>query len=509
MMYAAITILTCAAYLYAAQREYGLGFPLDDAWIHQTYARNLVELGTWAFQPGPTSGGSTSPLWTMLLAVGAALGFGPRTWAFMMGGLLLFLTALLCREWLIRRLADPRWAWAAGVTVLLEWHLVWAGLSGMETILEAFLVVAVFVTLEARRMRPFLIGALIGLGLWIRPDSISLFLPVAWFLAWDTVPLVERGRKLVVAGLGTAMLVAPYLAFNRFVGGEWWPTTFYAKQAEYAVLRQNPLASRLLGEFTQPMVGVGIVLLPGVLLVIWRALRQGELGRLAPVVWAAAFMTMYALRLPVVYQHGRYVIPIVPSVLVIGLEGVILSGRWIAGRPRWRFLSMAWPATAAGVLISFWVLGARAYSQDVSIIESEMVVSSRWIAAHTAPGAIIAAHDIGALGYFGGHPILDLAGLISPEVIPILRDEDSLARYINRSGADYLMTFPGWYPKLTQWAVPVFRTASPFSPAAGGENMVVYRWEPVEFASLGLTMLYSPHSIGGRLEHGDDSGHHR
>ena len=97
-VYAAITILTCAVYLYAAQREYGLGFPLDDAWIHQTFARNLVELKTWAYQPGPTSGGSTSPLWTVLLAVGAALKFDARMWAFIVGGLILFLTGLLCRE---------------------------------------------------------------------------------------------------------------------------------------------------------------------------------------------------------------------------------------------------------------------------------------------------------------------------------------------------------------------------------------------------------------------------
>jgi hypothetical protein len=306
-----------------------------------------------------------------------------------------------------------------------------------------------------------------------------------------------------------ATLLVPYLAFNRLVGGEWWPTTFYAKQAEYAVLRQTPLAARLLAEFTQPMVGVGIMLLPGLVLAAWKAIVQRAYGRLAPVVWAVGFISLYAVRLPVTYQHGRYVIPTVPALLVVGLEGLVTAGLWLARSSRWRFASLAWPASAVAVLLSFWLLGARAYARDVSIIETEMVASSRWIAVHTAPGSLIAAHDIGALGYFGGRPIIDLAGLVSPEVIPILRDEGALAQYMNQHGAEYLMTFPGWYPELTHWAQPVFRTTAPFSPAAGGENMVVYRWQPVEFASLGLTMLYSPHSVGGRLEHGDDSGHHR
>ena len=46
------------------------GFPLDDAWIHQTYARNLGLHGVMAFSPGQPSTGSTSFGWTFLLAVG-------------------------------------------------------------------------------------------------------------------------------------------------------------------------------------------------------------------------------------------------------------------------------------------------------------------------------------------------------------------------------------------------------------------------------------------------------
>ncbi len=89
---------------------------------------------------------------------------------------------------------------------------------------------------------------------------------------------------------------------------------------------------------------------------------------------------------------------------------------------------------------------------------------------------MIAAHDIGALGYFGGRPILDLAGLVNPEVIPFIRDQGELQTYLDARGADYLMTFPDWYPDLIEGLTPIYQSGAPFSPELGGENMAVYRW---------------------------------
>src|ERR1035437_9999913 len=46
-----------------------LGFPLDDSWIHQVIARNLVEVHTFGFTPGVASSGSYSTLWSLVLAL--------------------------------------------------------------------------------------------------------------------------------------------------------------------------------------------------------------------------------------------------------------------------------------------------------------------------------------------------------------------------------------------------------------------------------------------------------
>jgi hypothetical protein len=147
-----------------------------------------------------------------------------------------------------------------------------------------------------------------------------------------------------------------------------------------------------------------------------------------------------------------------------------------------RILSRAWTLAIGLVLTAFWVMGAQAYAVDVQIIQTEMVRTAKWIASNTELEAVIAAHDIGALGYYGERPILDLAGLVSPEVIPFMRDEAKLKEWLDAQGADYVMTFPGWYATLvlSPQAEQVYTSAGTASQQAGGENMAVYRWRPAD-----------------------------
>ncbi len=469
-------ILTVSFYLWMSWRTLDLGFPLDDAWIHQSYARNLVQGGEWAFLPGHPSAGSTSPLWAVLVAIGHAVGFDPKLWAYTLGAGSLFLLATLGSRWLIQREPSNSWAWFAAALIAVEWHLAWAAVSGMEVLAIGLAAIIVLKMLD-QKSKSLRIGVVIGVGVWIRPEALLLTLPVVWALFID-----ERKRpgKLIakLAGLlaGMGSLIIPYLWFNRAISGEWWPTTFYAKQAEYAILRQSPLLTRLVEQFGAPLIGALALLLPGVVLGTVEALRKREWVKLAPHIWVSAHLGAYAWRLPLTYQHARYAIPVVPVLMVLGVQGMM---GWInlrAREPARRVLSRAWLISLIIIAGGFWFLGARAYGQDVAIIESEMVASARWISENTEIDSIVAAHDIGALGYFGDREVLDLAGLVDAEVIPILRDEAVLAEWLDERQADYLMTFPGWYPELTSRAEQVFSTDAPFSPAAGMENMAVFSW---------------------------------
>jgi hypothetical protein len=527
-----IALISLAVYLIQSSLTFHLGFPLDDAWIHQTYARNLVEYGQWSFIPGQPSAGSTAPLWSALLTVEHALRLGPYIWTFFVGWLTLW--ALSVVGYFGFRILAPtygNWALWAALGLALEWHLVWSAGSGMETLLFALVILSALVWLakisrvKAARNNPsqtsrirtsrrsvntFVepisgsakatglqglplnlrevfsrfslwrqwlgLGALVGLSVWLRPDGVTLLGPVGFVLLMGSQGRRDKLRKAMNFALGFLVLAAPYLVFNRALAGSWWPNTFYAKQAEYAILRLSPFWRRYLGELILPLVGAGALLIPGFVFALYRAIRRHSWPVLAAGLWFLGYAGIYAWRLPVTYQHGRYVMPAMPVFFLLGFVGTAEMARLDSQIVWQRVLSRAWIAALGAVLGLFWVIGARTYANDVAIIETEMVDTAKWVAQNTPPHALIAAHDIGALGYFGHRNLLDLAGLVSPEVITFIRDEMALERYLDGQNADYLVTFPDWYPLLSSKGERIFQTNGRYSPALGGENMAVYRW---------------------------------
>jgi hypothetical protein len=487
-LFSLLTILSLSGYVITACITYRSGFPLDDAWIHQTYARNLAETGEWEFISGTPSAGSTSPAWSLFLAVGHVLRIPPVVWSHLLGWFLLWGIAVAGIAGFSRLRSKRRigTVWA-GVIFAFEWHLVWAAGSGMETLLFALIGLVVMILVlnlsQENRIQSnadwkiwFGLGILIGGSIWVRPDGLTLL--GACGLVWLTQAhnWINRARSASWLLTGFLLLFLPYLGFNYNLAGEIWPNTFYAKQAEYAVLLRNPLWERFLEQSFLPLIGVGAILLPGFIWQVINAVRFLRWEQIAWTIWIFGYLGIYAWRLPVVYQHGRYIMPLIPVFIVISLAGVDDLMYKRDAIPTTRILRKSWQWAIIGVLIGFWVLGAKAYAGDVAIIESEMVAAAKWIEANTESDALIAAHDIGALGYFGGRKLIDMAGLVSPEVIPIIRNEGALKDYLDSQQADYLMTFPGWYPDLIREATLVYSTGANFSPAQGGENMEIYRW---------------------------------
>jgi len=313
----------------------------------------------------------------------------------------------------------------------------------METLLYGLISLAVITLLLELNRNPrsktvvwVAVGAIVGLGVWVRPEAVTLLAPIGVAAGLDSgKPPKIRLKHLLLSFAGFSLFFGTYLGFNRWLAGAWWPNTFYAKQAEYSALQEIPLLSRLVEQFSPLMAGVLIALMPGFIFLIYRSLKQRDWVLLSGAAWTLGHVGMYALRLPVIYQHGRYVIPAIPLFVVLGFVGTFQLVSTLRGeRTKW-LLSRVWGGVIIGFLGLFWLLGIRAYLDDVALIDGEMVAAAAWLADNTAEDELIAAHDIGAIGYFTKRPIVDLAGLVSPDVVPFIRDEPALVEYLETNDA--------------------------------------------------------------------------
>lgn len=452
--------------LYAASvARVGGGFPLDDAWIHQTYARNLAQTGQWAFTPGIPSAGSTAPLYTVILAVGYVLGVDYRLWAYVVGGIALFGAGLFSAMLAVRLFPAVRWVGVgAGVAVVTCAQLLGTSVTGMETPLSAACVALIlFLTIDQQQSgRTPAQTARSGAGFGLACAAFIALRPEGALLGGlaGLAVLISRphptGRHLAAwiagAALGGLIGISPYLALNFALNGSPLPTTAAAKQAEYAeLLARGPIVNFY--EVTHPaIVGGTLIFLIGVPVAVanlWRA-GSGRAIRLLPLIWAFSLALLYTLRLPVGYHQGRYFLPAVPGLIVVGVGGVLIliTNRALVRRS---FFVRVLRVAVVVFQFTFMVYGALAMGQNVQAINSEMVTAAQWVQAHIPPDQLLAVHDIGAIGYFANspaapRPILDLAGLVSPEVIPFFRDPVGMAALMESRSVRWLMVLPD------QWA---------------------------------------------------------
>ena len=465
-------LLAVLFYLVTSALNFGLGFPLDDAWIHITYARNLAEHGEWAFRLGERSAGSTSPLWTALVSIGFLLNLAPYVWTYLLGWAALTLLAVYA-ERLVRKLLPSyttRFPWA-GLFFVFAWHLTWSAVSGMETILHSLVILTVLGALMTGSRRYLALGVLTGLSVWIRPDGLTLLGPIFFVALLSEKSWYLRNEALGKTLLGVGSLLFPYMLFNLALSGNAMPNTFYAKQAEYGMSwHALPILERV-SEYIWPILaGPFLALIPGAWMWLIKRIRSLDWGTLASLIWVVGYIAIYFASLPA-YQHGRYIIPALPVMYLWGILGFL---QFVLSPEVNKRLVFLWQVVTVALCLAFTYIGARQNANDVFWIESEMVATARWVSQNIPSDARLAVHDIGALGFYVENPIVDMAGLITPEVVPFIRDESRLAQYLDSNSVDYFITFPSFYPQLTSERQLLYKAGSEFSQL--GENMGVYRW---------------------------------
>lgn len=518
-----IAVLASAAYLtFEVQWLEGLGFPLDDPWIHLQFARNMAAGEGLSYDGERWMPGSTAPLWTALLALGFNLFPGPS-------GPLIFAKALGIACFLGTVLATWRVAMTLGLApascrlaalfVACTHWLVWSSLSGMEILLFSGLAL-LGLDLELREHldpeRPRLSFPVFALAALARPEGY-LLLALAVVHAWLRVRRSEEGHLAIEApelspgtehdasrarwlhgALAAGVVLAPTLFFYRFSGGSFLPTTFAVKAS--GALDPIPSGAYLRAVFdvffrSQPWMllfaGAGALAL---------CERLGGRDSRSPliVLWVIGQPLVYSLLArddgPVIVGNfGRYYFPLIPAVVILGIAGL---ERWGDRLGPWTAVG-PWKLPLRGVLVllllapQVWglVRGPGRYLQTVANVETSDVRAARWLAERLDPEALLAVQDIGALGFLLPNPLVDLAGIVEPEIQPVLKGQDPgadevyweqrLLAYLAQRQPDYLVVFERSYPMLTSGRVPGLQEVQRFTVennvTMAGSELVILR----------------------------------
>ena len=407
------------------------GYVTDDTFIHLQYAKHLAEGHGLVFNVGEAVYGCTSPLWVALIADGMMLGFDGLTTARVLGLLATLASVALFLQLMRRTLRSPILRAAATVTWAGHaWMIRWS-LSGMETPLAVALTLAGFVAFTEGKhwgSRPVRTGTLWALAALTRPEAVFLLVLWAIFLVIDTQN--RAGVRRLLAGLLPPVVIyGTWLLFARFYFDTFWPQTLSAKAVggEQVAIRIDNLwrQLRIIGASDGVLaIALGVALVFG-----FGRLRPERwiAQRMLPWVWVVAVPFLYLARgVPVL---SRYLLPLLP--VLAWLAWRTLERWWLGANPQPPALRRA---ALLGVLVAALALSANLYVYRTVVVpqvltfsaglEGSLVHWGRWFAQYAPPEARIATPDIGAIGYYSGRRVVDLAGLVTPEIVPLLAVEE-------------------------------------------------------------------------------------
>lgn len=398
--------------------------PLDDAYIHLQYGRQLAAGQPYVYNPGqPPSSGATSFLYPYLIAPGALAGLDDlrlALWALMIGA-----AALALSGWLIYRTGlaagAPFWPSALGaVAFAASGAALWHAVSGMETALAVLAVLLAAYGAAARSDRWTLAGA--AFSALIRPEwaivtvlAVGL-LALRWGRAgvrrprrwlWPLAVLLLIGVQPVVNLLFTGSAVASGNAAKSIFGTI--PADPGAMLARWLTQMARIWAELLGGGFSGPLLYVALPALLIALLGATALARRRETRPLLALIAGALLLgTAGVATLDTAFWHfKRYQMPMFALLLALTPAAAL----WF---PRRRWMGPALGAAMlAGALVSIPGF-IRAYAVNIGYINAQPLPMARWLAEYAPGDVVVAVHDVGMMCFLGGRTTLDMVGLTTP-----------------------------------------------------------------------------------------------
>lgn len=395
-----LLLLFLAAFLLRLYVFVNVGYSADDALITFRYARNLAAGNGFVYNTGQQVLGTTTPLFTLLIAAFFKCGISPFMGAFLLNALADLLTAFVL--WRMFASLKPPLGWIPAALFLFSPETLQWSLSGMETEFSIGCLFAAFWFAARDSWKgAFFAGALATL---IRIDGAAVL------VALTAGHVLRRGRLPAVPLAVAVLTVLPWSLFAFHYFGSPVPNSAAAKWA-LSGRHWLPAAATILFDGFLHLRSAGIVLLiPAI--AGTRELVRGKREWLPLVIWTWGYALSYALAAGP--MHPWYYAPFYAGYLPLVWAGCV------ALTPRVPLRSAAPVLGGIAICIVLYLSYVRfdAMRRDQEGVNTLNGGVGRWLASNTPAGSVVALKDIGFSGYYSQRTVLDLAGLVSPECVP-------------------------------------------------------------------------------------------
>lgn len=385
---------------------------VDDAWITFIYARNIAEGRGFIYSDLYPTWGTTTPGFTLLMALAARIGLDIP-----LAARLVDFAALVGQAVCLVALARLMRIQAYASSIVLLWSITWwlpGSFPGMEYGLFTALSLGAITSVAWRRF--LLAAALAGLAAVVRPDGLWPMLLVACAYAFHT-RLRDRPVAFALILLGPLTVWSLY-ALATF--GSVLPRTLEVRQVEAGTWGSFLPFIRLY--YLDPSTATFhlVPMLAGGLLAAWK---------FPPMRWVILYgvghVAMYNVKgLPGLPQYLCPINTLAP-LLTLALPALVMRLRPARDAALWLLLlcstlGCGWRAYYISYYI--WRMEFRTESHLAKWEGYEAAI--RWMEDHTPAEWTFATNEIGYLGWRTNRTILEIGSLVNPEGLPYMRTGD-------------------------------------------------------------------------------------
>jgi hypothetical protein len=455
-----------------AVNQGSLIYPLDDTYIHMAMAKNFATHGVWGVTQYAFTSSSSSPLWTLLLALmfklsGLWIG-APLVFNVLFGGLILLETRLLLGD------MAPRWSFCILMAVVFGAAMPTVTIIGMEHLLHAWLTLLfvrkAVIAHKRTAMHRLSLAAIATLLAASRYEGLLLIGVVGLWLLY-------RRDLLTAVTIGVAVAIY-HVSYGAIAMAHGWPFLPYS-----VLLKGNVPGSGLIGALRwltmwnlfRALAGAPHLLALIVIAAFTAIVNENDRrsGRtLATLLIATTLLHLWLARTGWFYRYECYLL-----IFGIAVVGNNLYDLWTVDRPMVTRSRLAWATllslTLMAPLLVRSVEALRGTVVGTEQIFNQQIQMARLINAYY-PNGSVAINDLGAVSFLTEAHVLDLAGLGSAELGSLhltgQRSVPALDAMATKSGVEIAAVYdwvlaeygghpPGW-KKVAEWSLTGYSVES-------------------------------------------------